>query len=310
MIRAENLVRKYGNTVAVDGISFEISPREVVGFLGPNGAGKTTTLKVLTGCLYPSAGKVSVADMDISERPLDCRRSIGYLPENNPLYEEMETAEYLEWCARVRGVGPARRSTAVKAAIGRCGLASVVGREIGRLSKGFRQRVGLAAAILHDPPILLLDEPTSGLDPNQAAEVRGLIAELGKEKTVLLSSHILSEVKASCDRVIIIHKGRIAAQGTLAELEAGASRGQRVRLLLREGPEADAAAQALGAVPGVSAVAQETVDGERSFTISASVGEADLRAAVFELAARERWPLLELYGEGASLEEVFRELTI
>ena len=306
MIQAENLVRRYGSTVAVDGISFEIPAREVV---GPNGAGKTTTLRVLTGYLYPSDGKVTIAGMDVSERPLDCRRAIGYLPENNPLYEEMEVAEYLEWCARVRGVEPGRRAAAVKSAVGRCGLAQVVGRDIGQLSKGFRQRVGLAAAILHDPPILLLDEPTSGLDPNQAAEVRSLIAELRQEKTVLLSSHILSEVKASCDRVIIIHKGRIVAQGSPSALEAGASSAQRVRLLLKDSPETEDAGQALADLPGITGVEQERLGGELSFLISASQESGDLRAAVFELAAARRWPLLELYGEGASLEEVFRSLT-
>ncbi|MBI4348246.1 MAG: ATP-binding cassette domain-containing protein [Elusimicrobia bacterium] len=309
MIHVEDLVRRYGETVAVGGISFEIPAREVVGFLGPNGAGKTTTLKVLTGYLYPSSGKVTVAGRDLAESPLEGRRAIGYLPENNPLYEDMETAEYLEWCGHARGLAPEKAAAAIKGAVERCGLGPVVGKDIGQLSKGYRQRVGLAAAILHDPPILLLDEPTSGLDPNQAAEVRALIAELRKEKTVLYSSHILSEVKASCDRVIIIHRGKIVAEGSPAELEAGATRGQRLRLVMPEGPQAATAAEALRRLDGVTDVSLETEDGERAILLTADAAAGDLRAKVFGLAAEKRWPVLELYREGATLEEVFRSLT-
>ncbi|MBI4424795.1 MAG: ATP-binding cassette domain-containing protein [Elusimicrobia bacterium] len=309
MIKVEELVRRYGETTAVGGISFEIPAREVVGFLGPNGAGKTTTLKVLTGYLYPTSGKVTIAGLDVSERSLDCRRSVGYLPENNPLYEEMEVVECLEWCARMRGLDASRAGRAIQSAVERCGLGAVVGKDIGQLSKGYRQRVGLAAAILHDPPILLLDEPTSGLDPNQAAEVRGLIAELRKEKTVLLSSHILSEVKASCDRVIIIHQGRIAAQGKPSELEAAGSAGQRLRLVLKADAEDPNIERALQGLPGVASVARERADGELAFLVAGQAEAGDLRSAVFGLAAERRWPLLELFREGASLEEVFRRLT-
>lgn len=309
MIQVENLIRKYGTTVAVGGISFEISPREVVGFLGPNGAGKTTTIKVLSGFLHPSSGKVAVAGRDVTEASLECRRQVGYLPENNPLYEEMEVSEYLDWTASVRRFsGPAKRA-AMHRAVERCGLASVIGKDIGQLSKGFRQRVGLAQAMIHDPPILLLDEPTSGLDPNQAVEVRNLIAELRKEKTVMLSTHILSEVRASCDRVIIIHNGRIAAQGRPEELAASASPGQRLRLLLRGKADADSVRGTLSEMDGVSAVKVESGDDEVSFWVTAGSSTGDLREEVFKLAAKKRWPVLELYRETASLEEVFRNLT-
>ena len=309
MIHVDNLVRRYGETVAVGGISFDIPAREVVGFLGPNGAGKTTTLKVLTGFLFPSSGTVTVAGHDSATSPLECRRAVGYLPENNPLYEEMEVTEYLEWCAAARGLEPARTSAAIKSAVLRCGLGSVVGQDIGRLSKGYRQRVGLAAAILHDPPILLLDEPTSGLDPNQAAEVRALIAELRREKTVLYSSHILSEVKASCDRVLIIHRGLIVAQGSPAELEAAAGGAQRLELVLADGGRAQSVAESIRALEGVADVALREAAGEASLTITTRAEAGDLRAKVFALAAEKRWPVLELYREGASLEDVFRSLT-
>ncbi|MBI5201792.1 MAG: ATP-binding cassette domain-containing protein [Elusimicrobia bacterium] len=309
MIHVDNLVRRYGETTAVAGISFEIPAREVVGFLGPNGAGKTTTLKVLTGFLLPSSGTVKVAGLDASTDPLGCRRSIGYLPENNPLYEDLEVAEYLEWCAAARGLESAKARSAVKSAIERCALGAVIGKDIGQLSKGFRQRVGLAAAILHDPPILLLDEPTSGLDPNQAAEVRALITELKKEKTVLYSSHILSEVKASCDRVLIIHRGQIVAQGSPAELEARSTGAQRLELVLAEESKAREAADFIRAVEGVESAEPRAAGGEAAVTIMTRAEAGDLRAKIFALAAEKRWPVLELYREGATLEDVFRSLT-
>ncbi|MBI4386340.1 MAG: ATP-binding cassette domain-containing protein [Elusimicrobia bacterium] len=310
MIRAENLVRKYGDTVAVDGISFDISPREAVGVLGPNGAGKTTTLRVLAGFLHPTSGRVGIGELDVLENPLECRRQIGYLPENNPLYEDMEVSEYLEWVARTRGLSSEACRSAIQNTVGRCGLAAVVGKSIGELSKGYRQRVGLAAAIIHDPPILLLDEPTSGLDPNQALEVRGLIAELKREKTVLLSSHILSEVRASCDRVIIIHRGKIAAQGRPEELAASASRGDRLNLVVRRGAgDLEEVRRALAGLPGVASLSMEAQDGEARFVIMGNPSAEDMRPMIYELAVAKKWPVLELYREAASLEEIFRSLT-
>lgn len=313
MIHVDQLVRKYGITTAVDGISFDISRGEVVGFLGPNGAGKTTTLKILAGFLWPSSGTVTIFDKDVMEHSLECRRMIGYLPENNPIYEDMEVCEYLGWCAQLRGMNVDGRRQAMRRVIDRCGLGQVVGKDIGELSKGYRQRVGLAAAMVQDPPILLLDEPTSGLDPNQAVEVRDLIAELRKEKTVLLSTHILSEVQASCDRVIIIHKGRIAAQGTPQELGAAGAREQRIHLVLRSknhGTE-KGVKEKLSSLPGVVSVEAEDKKkkGELALSIEVEADADDLREEIFHLAAEKKWPMLELYRESRSLEDVFRSLT-
>ncbi|TBR24092.1 ATP-binding cassette domain-containing protein, partial [bacterium] len=200
MIEALELSKSYGGVRAVDRVSFTVDQGTVLGFLGPNGAGKTTTMRMLAGTLAPSSGTARLAGRDVRAEGLAVRASVGYLPENNPLYEEMETADYLEWCAAARGLSGARLRERVKAAVAACGLREALGRPLGELSKGTRQRVGLAAAIVHDPPILVLDEPTAGLDPNQAREVRALIASLKAEKTVLLSTHILSEVEAVCDR--------------------------------------------------------------------------------------------------------------
>lgn len=305
MIAVQNLLRKYGETVAVNDISFDISPREVVGFLGPNGAGKTTTIKVLAGFLQPSSGKVTLGGRDVIEQPLECRAQVGYLPENNPIYEEMEVTEYLDWTARVRGLSSTAKSGAIKRVVERCGLGTAVGKDIGHLSKGYRQRVGLAAAMVHNPPVLLLDEPTSGLDPNQAVEVRQLISELKKEKTVLLSTHILSEVRASCDRVIIIHKGKIVAQGRPEELAAGASQGHRLQLVVKGG-RGDSAREHLAGLEGVTSAAVENRGEEDAVMVSS---DRDLREEVFQLAAKKKWPVLELRRETVSLEEIFRSLT-
>jgi gliding motility-associated transport system ATP-binding protein len=308
VIHVDGLVRKYGATVAVAGLSFDIPPGEVVGFLGPNGAGKTTTFKVLAGFLDPTAGEVTLDGKSVVEDSLACRARVGYLPENNPLYEEMRVFEYLGWTAGLRGLRGERRGQALRRAVERCGLGSVVGKEIGALSKGFRQRVGLAQAILHDPQILLLDEPTSGLDPNQADSVRALIAELRRDKTVLLSSHILSEVRASCDRVIIIHQGRIAAQGRPDELARGAERGTRLSVFLRGGPDPEVEERLRG-LTGLRSLAARERDGETEYALTCGEEGGDPRGRVFSLAAKARWPLLELKRESASLEDVFRSLT-
>ncbi len=309
MILVDGLVRKYGSNTAVNGISFRVGRREIIGFLGPNGAGKTTTLKVLAGCLYPSEGKVTIADSDITEHPIRCRTMIGYLPENNPLYEEMEVSEFLEWSAGVRSVPKQKRKACVSAAIEKCGLSTVIGKDIGQLSKGYRQRVGLARAILHDPPILLLDEPTAGLDPNQAAEVRRLISDLRREKTVLLSTHILSEVRSTCDKVIIIHRGQLAAQGSLEELSAGASEGQKIIFSLKTGIDAEKIKQKISSIEGTASVSHCAQAGEEIFSVSMKSSAEDGRSLIFRTAADNNWPLLELRKETVTLEEVFRSLT-
>jgi ABC-2 type transport system ATP-binding protein len=213
MIDVSLLTKKYGSTLALDHVTFTIQPGEVVGLLGPNGAGKTTMLKMLTGYLLPTAGTARVANFNVADHSLDVRQRIGYLPETNPLYEELAVYESLEWTAKLRGMSASVYAAAIRHVIETCGLASVVGKDIAHLSKGYRQRVGLAQAILHDPEILILDEPTSGLDPNQQREVHALIQGMRSRKTILLSTHALSEASSVCDRVLIIHRGRIVADG-------------------------------------------------------------------------------------------------
>ncbi|MBI5882221.1 MAG: ATP-binding cassette domain-containing protein [Elusimicrobia bacterium] len=309
MIRAENLTKRFGEITAVDGLTFEIPVGQIVGFLGPNGAGKTTTMRLLTAYLPADDGRAVVMDLDVAEHPLAVRRRLGYLPENNPLHENLEVTDALHFIGRLRGLTDETARTArVKAVVKTCGLGSVVGRRTGELSKGFRQRLGLAQAIIHDPDVLVLDEPTSGLDPNQVLEVRDLIRELKKEKTLLLSTHILSEVQAVCDRVIILNGGRIAADGTPDELSGSLQNKNRLHLSLK-GP-AEGIRQALQGLPGVAAVSGPSGSGEADgrFVVE-SEASVDLREEVFRLAAARGWPVLHLSLERLSLEEVFRKLT-
>jgi ABC-2 type transport system ATP-binding protein len=306
MLSVEGLAHRFGVVVAVDGVSFDVPAGELVGFLGPNGAGKTTTLRALAGTLRPDAGRVIVAGVDASANPIGARRAVGYLPENNPLYEEAEVGAHLEWVARVHGWRGPEAQRRVRAAIERCGLGGLAARPIGALSKGQRQRAGLAAAILPDPPVLLLDEPTAGLDPNQAADVRRLVVELKASKTVLLSTHQMSEAEEVCDRVIIIHRGRIAAQGRPGEIAAAGA--ARLRVALAASADGEGVARALRALPGARAAEARRAGTEWVVTLEAEPG-GDLRAAVFAAAARGGWPLLELARERADLDEAFRSLT-
>jgi ABC-2 type transport system ATP-binding protein len=306
MIRVEGLTRRFGPVLAVDDISFAVPTGALVGFLGPNGAGKTTTLRALAGTLLPDAGRVIVAGVDAAADPLGARRAVGYMPENNPLYEDVEVGEHLEWVGRMRGLEGADAARRLKNAVERCGLGDLVGRPLGTLSKGQRQRAGLAAAILPDPPVLLLDEPTSGLDPNQAADVRRLILELKASKTVLLSTHQMSEAEDICDRVIIVSRGRIAAEGRPREIGTGGA--TRLRMTLAGGADGESAAAVLRALPGARAASARRDGGDWIVTLEAAAGE-DLRAAAFTAAAREGWPLLELSRERSDLEEAFRSLT-
>jgi len=306
MIEVLNLTKRYGSTVALDHVNFEVQPGEVVGLLGPNGAGKTTMLKMLTGYLPPTEGSARVAHCDILDQSLELRRLIGYLPETNPLYEELAVYESLEWTARLRGMAAADSERAIRDVIQVCGLNSVVGKDIAHLSKGYRQRVGLAQAILHDPEILILDEPTSGLDPNQQLEVRQLIQTLKQKKTVLFATHILSEAQSACDRVLIIHQGKIVADGTPDLLREQMSKGQRLLLELKA-PGAPAQ-EALSRLAGVERVTvQKEADSHVVLLLESS--QADLREAVFDLAVEHHWPILQMTPEQFSLEDVFRELT-
>jgi ABC-2 type transport system ATP-binding protein len=309
MIQVENLTKDYGPTRAVDHVTFNVRKGEVLGFLGPNGAGKSTTMKILTCFLAPTGGTAKVAGFDVFDHSLEVRKRIGYLPEDTPIYRDMTVLEFLRFAAEVRGMEPGNREKRIKEIGGRCGLSEVAGKLVGELSKGFRQRVGLAQAMLHDPDIVILDEPTSGLDPNQIVEIRSLIKEVGKEKTVILSTHILPEVQATCSRIVIISGGKLVADGTPDELRAR-ERGSRYRVVLEaNGVPQDSIKDRLGRINGVlrcERVAGE--DGALAFSIDGSSGE-DLRKVLFRAAVDNRWTLLELVRESASLEDVFRNLT-
>jgi ABC-2 type transport system ATP-binding protein len=309
MIQVENLTKDYGPVRAVDQVSFNVRKGEVLGFLGPNGAGKSTTMKVLTCFLSPTGGTARVAGLDVFDQSLEVRRRIGYLPEDTPIYRDMMVREFLEFVADVRGMPRDKRDSRIKEIGGRCGLGDQAGKLIGELSKGYRQRVGLAQAMLHDPDILILDEPTSGLDPNQIVEIRGLIKEVGREKTVILSTHILPEVQATCSRVIIISKGKVVADGTPDELRTR-ERGGRYRVVVAaNGVPADAIRSRLGSISGVSRCQAVTgEEGAHSFSVDTETSD-DLRRTLFKAAVDNRWTLLELVRESASLEDVFRTLT-
>lgn len=307
MIKVEALTKKFGITLAVDGITFEIPRGQVVGFLGPNGAGKTTTMRVLTGYLPPDDGQAELMGHNLVENSLDVRRMLGYLPENNPLPDDIETTDYLHFIARLRGIhDPLERRQRVSDVLRRCSLKQAIGKKLGELSKGYRQRVGLAQAIVHDPSLLILDEPTSGLDPNQVQEVRGLIQELKKQKTVLLSTHILSEVQHSCDRVLIINKGKIVADGTPNDLAGNMQTVNKLFVVLR-GPQ-ETIEHELRAMDGVLRVTPSRRKEEDGYTVESEAAR-DLREDVFRLAAARSWPILALSQEKLSLEEVFRALT-
>ncbi|MEZ4927117.1 MAG: gliding motility-associated ABC transporter ATP-binding subunit GldA [Saprospiraceae bacterium] len=298
-VKVTQLVKTYGSQHAVDSISFEARKGEVLGFLGPNGAGKTTTMKVVTGYLPPSSGEVEVCDFNVVSNPMDSRACIGYLPEHNPLYKEMFVKEYLAFTAGLHNVkNPVKK---IAEMIDRTGLSSHAQKRIGELSKGYRQRVGLAQAMLHDPQVLILDEPTSGLDPNQIVEIRQLIKELGKEKTVILSTHILREVEAVCDRAIIINKGKLVADAPIEELKQQVVGQSIVTVEFAESVDKSR----LAAIDKVKAV--KKLDKNR-WQLESGAGD-DIRAQVFQFAVTQKLTLLELHKEVLSVEDVFQQLT-
>ena len=299
MIEVQRLSKNYGSVRALDQISFEMGRGEVAGLLGPNGAGKSTTMRILTTYLTPTSGRAVVCGRDVLDEPIEVRRSIGYLPENVPLYTEMRVRELLVFRAKLKDVPRSKRRRAVAESVARCGLADVENRIIGHLSRGYRQRVGLADALVSDPPVLILDEPTAGLDPIQIREIRALIRELADRHTVLLSTHIMSEVEAVCNRVVIIARGRIALDERIADLKRDA-----VLVVEARGP-ADPIRNALAAVPGVARVRSTSEQaGVAGFEVQPRDGE-DPREEISRRLAAGGWPLRTLDGRGGSLEERF-----
>ncbi|MDH3255585.1 MAG: ABC transporter ATP-binding protein [Acidobacteriota bacterium] len=305
MIEAHDLTRRYGDFIAVDSVSFSVQESEIVGILGPNGAGKTTTIRMITGFLPPSRGGVLVNGKDLLRDSVGARREVGYLPEHVALYPEMRVSEYLRYRARLEGLSGADSRHKIDVVIERCLLSEVRHQIIGTLSKGYRQRVGLATAILHEPTVLVLDEPTVGLDPKQIVAIRGLIRELGRERTLLLSTHILPEVELLCDRVMIFDGGRIVTEGSPADLRESWSGNTRVHVSLKS--PAPTAREVLENLDGVVSV-QTGLDGDSDFTLECE-GQVDAREAVFKAAVENRWTLLELHRSRASLEDVFVRLT-
>ena len=304
-IVVENLKKNYGVQKAVNDISFKIDTGEVVGFLGPNGAGKSTTMKMITCFMAPTSGDVLVEGSSILKEPESVKKLIGYLPENNPLYLDMPIVDYLRFSAEIQGVEKNLIPTRISEMIERCGLEAEKHKNINELSKGYRQRVGLAQAMIHDPQVLILDEPTTGLDPNQIVEIRKLIKDLGKEKTVILSSHILSEVEATCDRILIINKGRIVADGSAETLRNQAS-GQELVTVHIEAPKGDVAKELLQ-LKTVEKV-EELADKTGWYTVQ-SKPELSSRKEIFDLCVKQKWYLLEMTGIETRLEDVFRNLT-
>ena len=303
MIEVQNLTKHYGAFTAIRDVTFNVAPGEIVGFLGPNGAGKSTTMRILSCFMPASGGTARVAGYDVFSQSMEVRRRIGYLPENVPLYTDMRVAPYLDFVAEIKGIPRATRKRRVADVMDKCLIADVQHRLIGKLSKGYRQRVGLAQAIVNDPHVLILDEPTIGLDPRQIAEIRALIKSLAGEHTVLVSTHILPEVSMVCSGVIIVNKGSVVAQGPIDSLVEQFFPNSRVQVEL-DAP-ASLARDALGRIPGVLDVRDVlSGDGTAAFAVEAA-RDRDIRGEIFQLATQQRWRLLELRRVGMTLEEVF-----
>ena len=305
-IIVENLTKVYGSQRAVDDISFRVRTGEVLGFLGPNGAGKTTTMKAITSFLNPTKGKIRVGDYSVDEQPGEVRKTIGYLPEQNPLYEEMPVIDYLKFVAEIQGIEKSRIRERILEMVRVCGLEGEKHKKIGELSKGYQQRVGLAQALIHDPDVLILDEPTAGLDPNQIVEIRELIKKIGREKTVILSSHILAEVEATCDRILIINKGKIVADGSADDLRKQA-RGQEILYVTIEDADSNEAFEALKAIGSVEMVDKKGA-GNR-FEIQSRTNESS-RRPIFSMCVDKGWTLTEMTMVETKLEDIFHELTM
>jgi len=308
MIQVKNLTKYYSNLCAVDQISLDIQQREILGLLGPNGAGKTTTLRMLTGFLQPTAGSIHVKDYSIDEHPLEIKKILGYLPESAPLYHDMLVYDYLNYVADIRGIDKDRKMKRIRKLADLCGINEVMHQPIGVLSKGYKQRVGLAHAMMNDPEILVLDEPTSGLDPNQIVEIRQIIKQIGKEKTIILSTHILSEAEATCDRVVIINQGKIVADGSTESLKESAVDKKDIHLSLQNA-SFQSVESLLSAIDGVTGVTRvEEADNQVDVRLGCRAS-VDPRAAIYENIKRTDWVLLDFHQKAQTLETIFRELT-
>ena len=317
MIEASALTKRYGSLRALDKVSFEVHRGEVVGFLGPNGAGKSTTMRILTCFISATSGTVKVHGFDVFDDPLEVRKRIGYLPQRAPLYQDMSVWEYLQFVADMRGLEQSTFKKRMRGIVDVCGLAQVLGKNIGALSHGYRQRVGLGQALVHDPPILILDEPTADLDPNEKAEVIKYIKEIGKERTVLLSTHNLGEVETACARAIIVSKGRVVADGPLDDIRAKSDKVRYVVMVheqkafdpKRTPPTAQEVQDALSKLPGVGSVTETpTDDSAHRFQFMGPLG-SDIRPELFALIVQKGWLLLEMRRDSQTLEDVFKVLT-
>jgi len=308
MIHVESLTKYYNDLCAVDQISFDISKGEIMGLLGPNGAGKTTTLQILTGFLRPTAGNIRVKDYSIDEDSLQIKKLLGYLPESAPLYHDMLVYDYLDYVANIRGIDSSNKISRIRHLADLCGIDEVMHKTINELSKGFKQRVGLAHAMMDDPEILVLDEPTSGLDPNQIIEIRDIIKQIGKEKTVILSTHILSEAEATCDRIVIINKGKIVANDSTQTLKQSASGNNLINISL-ENAEFESVKQQLTSISGISDIVHVSDDNGILNLKLACMSSADIRGDIYKKVRQTDWILIEMHQETQTLENIFRELT-
>ena len=305
-VQVKNFSKRYGKFLAVDNISFEVRHGEILGFLGPNGAGKTTTMKAITTYIAPTSGKIYIGDIDVEQEPEEARRHIGYLPENNPLYYDMFITDFLEYMAKLSDVPRDQINKRIKQMIDVCGLGPERHKRIGELSKGYQQRVGLAQALIHDPEILILDEPTTGLDPNQIIEIRELIKQIGKEKTVLLSSHILAEVEATCDRVVIINHGKIVADGTAADLRTLLTQGEIYRIRIANRTWNDVK-DLIAKIPEL--IDYEVIDEQNNIIQVKGKQNSDFGQKLFMFAVENNLILTEMSPIEAKLEDIFRQLT-
>jgi ABC-2 type transport system ATP-binding protein len=310
MIHVENLTRYYDEFCAVDGIHLDIQKGEILGLLGPNGAGKTTTLRMLTGYLQPTAGQIRVKNFTIGPDTLEIKKRIGYLPESAPLYHDMIVYDYLNYVADIRELKNEQKLSRIHELAQLCALNTVMHKTIGELSKGFKQRVGLAHALMNDPEILVLDEPTSGLDPNQIVEIREIIRKIGREKTIILSTHILSEAEATCDRIAIIHQGKIVADGSTQSIKQSAGRERTIYITL-DNADFDAVRRQLETVEGIARIEKLAPSDANYLDIKISVkSDADIRKDIYRIIRQSNWQLLEFRQETQTLEHIFRELTL